>query len=56
MSKLVWYNAYDKNHLVKENIQVVKDITNSENTIDKLEFHSAHLNQDLNYRKKANML
>jgi len=55
MSKLVWDNIHDKNILVEENIQVDKDISNSENTIDKLEFHGAHLNQGLNYRKKANM-
>jgi hypothetical protein len=40
---------------VEEHIQVDKNINNSENTLDNLEFHGAHLNQGLNYRKKANI-
>jgi hypothetical protein len=55
MSKLVWDNIHDKNILVEKNTLVEKEISNLENTQDKLEFHDAHLNQGLNYRKKANM-
>jgi len=49
MSKLVWNNIHDKNILVDKEINI------PEITSDKLEFHCAHLNQGLNYRKKANL-
>ncbi len=54
MSKLVWDNIHDKNIVIEKNIQVKNDINIPENTPDKLEFHGTHLNQGLNYRKKAN--